>query len=73
MLLFKVEFYAAVWYACMVSCCGIGEHAKLTLKLKCFVKHTEQIELCSAVLHRTMQGAKRQERKCVGQSLLGGI
>jgi hypothetical protein len=33
MLLFKVEFYPAVWYACMVSCCGIGEHAKLKLKM----------------------------------------
>jgi hypothetical protein len=54
MLLFKVEFYTAVWFACMVSCCGIGEHAKLTLKLKCFVNHTEQIKLCSAVLQRTM-------------------
>jgi hypothetical protein len=57
----------------MVSCCGIGEHEKLTLKLKYFVKHTEQIKLCSAILHKTMQGAKRQARKCIGQSLLGGI
>jgi len=68
MLLFKVEFYTAVWFACMVSCCGIGEHAKLTLKLKCFVKHTEQIKLCSAVLHRTMQVQKDKQENVLDRA-----